>query len=162
MRTLMPFFDKFVLAPKTWRQWVYRQFLPPSDALAEMNRLLPTHYEMYRILTKDWRNGTRHGVQWYEAYCAEIKRIVPEGNLLVFNNKQGWEPLVGFLGLRGAPQWAFPKVNSTADWDTNIGQMYTFIDQVVYWRAAKTAGAVLVAVCGVGVGLLYSHAWLVK
>lgn len=38
-------------------------------------------------------------LQLYEQRIAEVKASVPADRLLVFNVKQGWEPLCAFLGL---------------------------------------------------------------
>ena len=51
------------------------------------------------------------GVEMYEAHNAWIKTLVEdEDRLLVFNVKEGWEPLCGFLG-KEVPEKAFPRVN---------------------------------------------------
>ena len=34
----------------------------------------------------------------YEAHIRRIKQVVPEDRLLIWNIKQGWEPLCKFLG----------------------------------------------------------------
>jgi len=39
--------------------------------------------------------------------------------LLVFEPRQGWEPLCAFLG-KDVPDGAFPHVNDTADFYKNI------------------------------------------
>eukprot|EP00898_Chlorokybus_atmophyticus_P007702 jgi/Chlat1/7933/Chrsp68S07365 len=40
-----------------------------------------------------------HAVAVYKRWVEEVKACVPEGKLLVFNAKEGWEPLCRFLGI---------------------------------------------------------------
>eukprot|EP00049_Salpingoeca_infusionum_P023079 m.10324 g.10324 ORF g.10324 m.10324 type:complete len:259 (+) comp5545_c0_seq1:104-880(+) len=49
----------------------------------------------------------------YNQHIEEVKRTVPPDQLLVFNVKQGWEPLCTFLG-KPVPDVPFPNVNSSA------------------------------------------------
>ena len=51
-------------------------------------------------------------VQYYEDWVAYVKRTVPEDKLLVFNVKEGWEPLCKFLG-KPIPDQSFPRLNDT-------------------------------------------------
>ena len=50
--------------------------------------------------------------QEYEEHIEEVKRVVPKERLLVFNVKEGWEPLCNRLGLP-VPDVPFPHVNSS-------------------------------------------------
>ena len=47
----------------------------------------------------------------FEAHAAAVKALVPDGNVLVFQAKDGWEPLCDFLGVP-VPDGAFPRSNS--------------------------------------------------
>ena len=50
------------------------------------------------------------GVKYYEQHNEMIKSLVRQDRLLVYNVKQGWDPLVGFLGQ--PPQdTPFPRLN---------------------------------------------------
>jgi len=53
-------------------------------------------------------------VQYYEDWVAHVKRRVPSDRLLVFNVKQGWEPLCKYLA-KPVPSTPFPRINSTDD-----------------------------------------------
>lgn len=50
------------------------------------------------------------GVEYFSKYTEEIKAKVPNERLLVFNVKEGWEPLCEALGLP-IPDQPFPNVN---------------------------------------------------
>ncbi|KAL1924000.1 uncharacterized protein VTP21DRAFT_7035 [Calcarisporiella thermophila] len=46
----------------------------------------------------------------YNQHIEEVKRVVPEERLLIFNVKEGWVPLCKFLDVP-VPKEAFPRVN---------------------------------------------------
>jgi hypothetical protein len=48
----------------------------------------------------------------YDKHSAGVKRIVPPEQLLVFDVRQGWEPLCKFLG-KDVPAEAFPRLNDS-------------------------------------------------
>ncbi len=45
-----------------------------------------------------------------EKHIAEVKRRVPPERLLVYDVKEGWEPLCAFLGIE-VPDGPFPRLN---------------------------------------------------
>ncbi len=53
----------------------------------------------------------------YEAHSAAVEAAIPAERLLVFEVKQGWEPLCGFLGHE-VPDQPFPRSNNREEfWD---------------------------------------------
>lgn len=58
---------------------------------------------------KQWRENAR---QVYRAHNETIKRVAPQGRLLLFDFEEGWEPLCKFLG-KEIPDVPFPRVNET-------------------------------------------------
>lgn len=55
------------------------------------------------------------------AHNEAVKAAIPEGQLLVFEVKQGWAPLCAFLGV-DAPDGPFPRTNDRAEfWDLVSG-----------------------------------------
>jgi Sulfotransferase domain len=50
-------------------------------------------------------------VDYFRRRTAEIQAEVPPGRLLVFEAKQGWEPLCAFLGVP-VPAEPYPRTNS--------------------------------------------------
>ena len=50
--------------------------------------------------------------KFYLDWNEEVKRNVKEENLLVFNVKEGWDPLCKFLGVT-QPKQPLPNVNSS-------------------------------------------------
>jgi hypothetical protein len=51
-------------------------------------------------------------IQNYHKHIEKIKSITNPQNLLEFDVKQGWEPLIHFLELNEVPQIPFPHLNS--------------------------------------------------
>lgn len=47
----------------------------------------------------------------FEAWNEYVKSTVPSEKLLIFNVKQGWEPLCNFLGDTPIPEEPFPHIN---------------------------------------------------
>jgi hypothetical protein len=47
----------------------------------------------------------------YREYIEEVKRTVPSDRLLVYDVKQGWEPLCSFLGVPVPKGLPFPRKN---------------------------------------------------
>mmetsp|Transcript_19010 Transcript_19010/g.36653 ORF Transcript_19010/g.36653 Transcript_19010/m.36653 type:complete len:253 (-) Transcript_19010:328-1086(-) len=70
-------------------------------------------------------------VQCFDEHIKEVKAHVPPGDLLVFQVKDGWEPLCAFLG-KPVPSTPFPNVNNVND----------------FWRQVKVVNTV--------VGIFYS------
>lgn len=56
--------------------------------------------------------GQDTAVQFYKDHVEEVKRHVPADQLLVFEVKEGWEPLCKFLDVP-VPDCPFPRVNDT-------------------------------------------------
>jgi Sulfotransferase domain len=53
----------------------------------------------------------------FEAHVAAVKATIPASQLLVFQVKEGWEPLCAFLGVP-APEGPFPRTNDRSEfWD---------------------------------------------
>jgi len=58
--------------------------------------------------------GKETAVRFFEEHVAEVKKVVPEDKLLVWEVKEGWGPLCKFLGV-AEPTIPFPRVNDTAE-----------------------------------------------
>ncbi|GAA2204682.1 sulfotransferase family protein [Nonomuraea monospora] len=54
-----------------------------------------------------------HAMEVFERHNAEVVAGVPADRLLVFDVRQGWEPLCGFLGV-AVPSEPFPHLNEAA------------------------------------------------
>lgn len=55
-----------------------------------------------------------HAIKVFERHNEEVRRRVPQDRLLVYEVKEGWEPLCEFLGVE-EPDSPFPRLNDTAE-----------------------------------------------
>ena len=62
--------------------------------------------------------GEATAVQFWQDHVAEVKRVVPADKLLVWEVKEGWEPLCKFLDIP-VPDQMFPRVNDTEEMEQN-------------------------------------------
>lgn len=58
----------------------------------------------------------------YEAHNRAVRERVPADKLLVFDVKEGWEPLCRFLGASVPPDEPFPHLNDTASFRQMVTQ----------------------------------------
>jgi hypothetical protein len=82
------------------------------------------------------------GMAEYERHIAEVKATVPADKLLVFNVKEGWDPLVNFLGVP-RPDAPFPHSNSSADFHGvmlflgALGWVHLFLLLWIAWKIIR-------------------------
>lgn len=95
------------------------------------------------------RTDREGSIKSFKAWVERVKSTVPPEKLLVFDVKEGWEPLCKFLGVP-VPDEPFPNVNDREEIkkDMNKVLVYCYIAQAV--RAIAVIG---------GLGILY---WLGK
>ncbi len=55
-----------------------------------------------------------YAIETFRRHNDEVRRRVPPGRLLVFDVREGWEPLCDFLGVE-APDEPFPHLNDTRE-----------------------------------------------
>jgi hypothetical protein len=79
----------------------------------------------------------------YTRWNEEVRKAVPPGQLLVFNVKQGWDPLCAFLGVPVPKDKPFPRINDTASFNTRLTDFEGKMRQVML-----AAGAVVMALTG--------------
>lgn len=60
-----------------------------------------------------------HAREVFEQHIAEVKAHVPNDQLLVYQVKEGWQPLCDFLGCQ-VPSEDFPHVNDTAAFQSRV------------------------------------------
>ena len=58
------------------------------------------------------RQGKEPAIDFYNDWVSEVKRTVPPERLLIFNVKEGWNPLCKFLDLP-VPNQPFPNTNDS-------------------------------------------------
>ncbi|KAK9709243.1 hypothetical protein K7432_009161 [Basidiobolus ranarum] len=76
----------------------------------------PTGCFQGRFEDKEW------AINYFKQHVEEVKRTIPADKLLVFEVKDGWEPLCKFLG-KPIPDEPFPNVNDTNEMKERIKQL---------------------------------------
>ena len=76
-------------------------------------------------------SGKECSVAFYNNWVRHVKQTVPADRLLVFEPKQGWQPLCKFLNLP-TPEGSFPHVNDTPAMLWNIKKLKLLSYTVVY------------------------------
>lgn len=86
----------------------------------------------------DKYNDEKFCKQQYEDWIEEVKRTVPKEKLLVFNVKDGWDPILEFLGEdKPNGQHQFPHWNERKEWKqlisrlNNIASVINFVTLIV-------------------------------
>jgi hypothetical protein len=83
------------------------------------------HRYAVRIVHQGIFNGRTHDREYtkavFNAWNEEVKRAVPADRLLVFEVKDGWEPLCRFLGVP-VPSTPFPRANDSDSFDKNLAR----------------------------------------
>lgn len=77
----------------------------------------------YEIIMKQIFEGNiedrDHLIGIYNDHIREVKETIPRERLLVYDVRQGWEPLAGFLEV-DIPSTPFPSTNSTNDFQNIV------------------------------------------
>lgn len=137
--------------PEKWyestRNTIYQ--LPRSPAIRILRLFLP-HLRRFTALNEQliWQ-GTfggkfadrQHAIAVFQAHIAAVKEYVPTDRLLVYDVREGWEPLCKFLDVPVPSDKPFPRLNDTATM------------QRMMW-----IGSAVLA--GIGIGLVGFAGWL--
>jgi hypothetical protein len=76
----------------------------------------------WKRLFDDRMHDRQHVIGVYEAHVEHVKAALPKSRLLVFEAKDGWEPLCRFLNV-DVPDEPYPRVNTTDDFMNRLGQL---------------------------------------
>ncbi|KIW26826.1 uncharacterized protein PV07_06629 [Cladophialophora immunda] len=90
------------------RRHVYRTLISSVRLLRRMDDMCR---EIRIRLERDWGSIGPH---MYGLHNQRVRELVPEGQLLEYNVKEGWGPLCAFLGV-DVPDRPFPKLNEGAN-----------------------------------------------
>lgn len=97
---------------------ILRQPFPDDPFIRELSEM-NTEVVLRRCF--DMRLDDRaHCTEVFRRHEAEVLASVPEDKLLVFDARQGWEPLCEFLGVE-VPTEDFPNQNSRAEFREQLG-----------------------------------------
>ena len=80
-----------------------------------------------------------HMIDCFERHVAQVKATIPAHRLLVYEVKQGWAPLCGFLGV-GVPDEPFPHVNTTEETSRLLAELVASDDHTTIDDQLDAAG----------------------
>jgi hypothetical protein len=80
---------------------------PENNPLYRLGRTM-----MWQGAFHDRFEDKAYAIELFEQHNAQVKASLPAEKLLVFDVKQGWEPLCRFLGVP-VPDKPFPRLNDT-------------------------------------------------
>jgi hypothetical protein len=113
--------------PDKWYESVSNTISPRSTAREGLPELPDVHGSGRMAETLIWQgtfgghiDDTEHAIAVFERHNEEVKARVPAEKLLVFDVKQGWEPLCRFLGIEVPPGKPFPRLNDTAAFQQRV------------------------------------------
>jgi hypothetical protein len=115
---------KFILTHRTPQTWAESFSETIQLAIAGRDKAPPSHQAWLAmaqgVIT---RTGFPEGlsreqlIEHFIAHNEAVKAAIPAGRLLVYQVKEGWEPLCAFLGAP-VPDEPFPRTNGRAEfWD---------------------------------------------
>jgi hypothetical protein len=87
---------------------------PSPEVMAMINRVIWDGTFDNRFLDKE------HAFSVFDAHVEDVKAKVPADKLLVYEVKQGWEPLCDFLEVP-VPAQEFPRLNDSASFRAMFG-----------------------------------------
>jgi hypothetical protein len=110
--------------PQTWYESVKNTIYPTSTEESDAPDVR-AHHHMTRTLiwqgTFDGRfEDKQHAIAVFERHNHEVKQRVPAERLLVYEVREGWEPLCRFLGVAVPGDKPFPRLNDTAAFQQRV------------------------------------------
>ncbi|MEK6482027.1 sulfotransferase family protein [Catalinimonas sp. 4WD22] len=115
---------KFILTHRSKESWAESFGSTIYKLLAEREKAPPPVQEWLNMVVKTIKNsGFPMGLDFaglaerYEAHNQVVQDLIPADQLLIYQVKEGWEPLCRFLGL-DVPTTEFPRTNNREEfWD---------------------------------------------
>jgi len=127
--------------PESWHVSIMNTIYQLSRKFARFSRLIPAVHRFLRGMEKViWEDifhnkleDRAHAIEVFKDHIEEVKRVVPQERLLVFEARQGWEPLCAFLNVPVPANKPYPHKNNGAG-----------IRRILKYRTLLTWGALIV------------------
>jgi hypothetical protein len=110
--------------PDAWYDSVAQTIYPASAAAAGSTFSSgddPTAAVINTIIWQGTFDGRfldrEHAISVFEQHNERVRRCIPPERLLVYNVKEGWEPLCAFLGVPVPADTPFPHRNTKEEWN---------------------------------------------
>jgi hypothetical protein len=106
--------------PEAWYRSVqntihYRDPDDSPDGASPMQRMID--HVIWEGTFEGRMDDKAHALAVFDRHVQEVEATVPPERLLVYEAKDGWEPLCRFLGVPVPVDTPFPYLNTTAEWE---------------------------------------------
>jgi hypothetical protein len=110
--------------PERWYESLSTTLYQVDKKFSKYFQFIPPVNRFFKAMKKVIWEGTFHNrledkayaIEVFNNHIEEVKRAVPKERLLIFEARQGWEPLCAFLGVPFPTHKPFPHVNDGATW----------------------------------------------
>lgn len=130
---------KVLLSVRDFERW----YISASETIYPITQQFPTRLvgpliprmgrQIRMVNTLVWQNTFKgrfqergYAREVFEAHIAEVKRVVPPERLLVYDVRQGWEPLCRFLNVPVPQGVNFPHLNDSEAFKRRIRAVQAF------------------------------------
>ena len=108
--------------PERWYESILSTIYQVNNKFGWALQLIPVAGRFFNGINKLVWEGIFHGkledkthaIQIFKQHIEEVKRTVPSERLLIFEARQGWDPLCAFLNVPIPANRPFPHVNDSA------------------------------------------------
>lgn len=108
--------------PERWYESVVSTIYQVNNKFGRVLQVIPVAGRFFNGVDKLVWEGIFHGkledkayaIKIFNQHIEEVKRTVPGERLLIFESKQGWEPLCAFLNVPVPAGKPYPHVNDSA------------------------------------------------
>jgi len=108
--------------PESWHASLMNTLYQVSRKFAQWTRIIPPVHQFLNAMEKAVWQGIFHNnvedkihaIKVFKDHIEEVKRVVPEERLLIFEARHGWEPLCVFLDVPVPANKPYPHRNNGA------------------------------------------------
>jgi hypothetical protein len=137
--------------PETWYDSALQTIFWVRKVFRGWFRLfVPRMRQFRRMLDRVIWDGTFHGrfedknhaIEVFNRHNEHVRRTVPRERLLLYEVRDGWEPLCAFLGVPVPDGKPFPRLNDSATFRARIARLARAVSVVAYIAVTVFALAV--------------------
>jgi hypothetical protein len=127
--------------PESWHQSIMNTIYQLSRKFAPFTRIIPVLHQFFIGMENVIWEGIfhkrledkAHAIEVFKNHIEEVKSVVPEERLLVFEARQGWAPLCAFLNVPVPANRPYPHKNKGV-----------FVRRILKYKTLLKGGALLI------------------
>ena len=113
---VMSYYEEHNLTPEKCELPILCDTIMTSERihLEQISKIMGVDIAVLRSLNPQYRRDIIPGkdksyaIKKFNSHIEEVKKVIPKNQLLIFEAKEGWEPLCDFLGVP-VPQTDYPR-----------------------------------------------------